>query len=104
MLILKHNITGDVFGPYATRKLAIQYRPERDRDNWIPVSIGKRSVEEAMTIGAAITSAKVGRPPKADADKHARITITLPPATLAKLDAMDEGRSAAIDRLIRKHG
>jgi hypothetical protein len=59
MFILKHEITGDVFGPYATKKLAIMYRPTRDRDLWKPVSIGKRTTEQALTMGAAITSIKV---------------------------------------------
>lgn len=61
MFILKHNITGDVFGPYETRRLAIMYRPERDRAHWTPVNIGRRSIDEAMSLGAAINSAKVAK-------------------------------------------
>ena len=61
MFILKHNITGDVFGPYATKRHAIMSRPERDRDHWKPVSVGKRTVEQAMALGATINSAKLAK-------------------------------------------
>jgi hypothetical protein len=59
MFILQHNVTGEVFGPYATPKLPIIYRPMRDRDHWHPVHIGRRTAEQAMALGAAITSKKV---------------------------------------------
>lgn len=59
MFILKHEITGDMFGPYATKRHAIMYRPERDREQWKPFSTGTRSIEEAMAMGAAFNSAKV---------------------------------------------
>lgn len=61
MFILKHDITGDVFGPYETKRHAIMYRPARDRDHWKPVSIGKRTVEQAHALGAAINSAKLAK-------------------------------------------
>ena len=61
MFILKHDTAGDVFGPYATKRHAIMARPSRDRDHWKPISIGKRTHEQAMELGAAITSAKIAQ-------------------------------------------
>lgn len=61
MFVLKHEITGDVFGPYATKRHAIMYRPEQDRDHWIPVNIGNRTIEQAHELGAAINSAKLAK-------------------------------------------
>lgn len=59
MFILKHEITGDVFGPYATKRHAIMARPERDREHWKPTNIGRRSHQEALALGSAVNSAKV---------------------------------------------
>lgn len=59
MFIMRNKETGDVMGPYQTKKLAIQYGPKGEQ--WEPKSIGKRTAEQAQALGAAINSAKVSR-------------------------------------------
>ena len=43
MFIMRNKETGDVMGPYQTKKLAIQYGPKGEQ--WEPESIGKRTPE-----------------------------------------------------------
>ena len=59
MFLMRNKETGDVMGPYQTKKLAIQYGPKGYQ--WQPESIGKRTAEQAQALGAAINSAKVSR-------------------------------------------
>jgi len=61
MFILRHNLTDEIVGPYQTRRHAIMYRPARDRDCWVPVSIGRRTKEQAKALGAELTSARVAK-------------------------------------------
>jgi len=59
MYVMKNQETGDTMGPYATKRLALSFGPKGDQ--WKPVSIGKRSMEQALALGAAINSAKVAK-------------------------------------------
>lgn len=57
MFIMRNKETGDVMGPYQTKRLALQYGPKGAQ--WEPESIGRRTPEQAHALGAAINSAKV---------------------------------------------
>lgn len=59
MFIMRNKETGDVMGPYQTKRLALQYGPKGEQ--WVAESIGKRTQEQAHALGAAINSAKVSR-------------------------------------------
>lgn len=62
MYILKNIRSADVFGPYDTKRHALTARNDLAVPaEWEPQSIGKRSTEQAMELGAAINSAKVAK-------------------------------------------
>ncbi|MEN9924175.1 MAG: hypothetical protein RL268_301 [Pseudomonadota bacterium] len=66
----------------------------------------KRAQWAAVTItdrfGGEHPLVRVGRPPKPEGAAHVRVTITLPPETLSKLDTLGDNRSGTIARLIDK--
>lgn len=62
MFILKNSRTADIFGPYATRRHAYIGRASLAAPaEWEPVSIGRRTKEQALELGAAITSTKLAK-------------------------------------------
>ena len=62
MFILKNARTGDVFGPYATKRHAFIGRASLAiPTEWEPESIGRHTKEQALSLGAAITGAKVSK-------------------------------------------
>lgn len=89
MFILR-NRAGNIHGPYATRAKALWAKQANGAlTEYEPVSIGKRTIEEAVALGAAITSEKVrrGRPPLVSGAAKRNKTLRLSPDVIALIEA-----------------